>query len=105
MACSLFAGLIGGAAHAADAKAESGVQFCVFDPIGSGETHRAMQDYALAMLKKGHTIQIKVYVDERVAVEDFRTGQCDGVLATGLRTRTPTPVARERTDLWFRARR
>jgi TRAP-type C4-dicarboxylate transport system substrate-binding protein len=69
------------------------IQFCVFDPIGSGDTHRAMQDYALAMLKKGHTIQIKVYVDERVAVEDFRTGQCDGVVATGLRTRAFVPFA------------
>jgi hypothetical protein len=93
LACSVFAGLSGGAHAASDAKAEGAVQFCVFDPIGSGETHRAMQDYSLAMLKKGHTIQIKVYVDERVAVEDFRTGQCDGVLATGLRTRPFVPFS------------
>ncbi|MGQ0597790.1 putative solute-binding protein [Aquabacterium sp.] len=77
-----------------DAKPEgNGAQFCVFDPIGSGETHRAMQDYALAMLKKGHVVQLKTYVDERVAVEDFRTGQCDGVMATGLRTRPYMPFS------------
>lgn len=79
---------------AAENKLDNGaIPFCVFDPIGSGDTHRAMQDYALAMLKKGHTLQMKVYVDERVAVEDFRTGQCDGVVATGLRTRTFVPFA------------
>ena len=82
-----------GVSQAAPETAPQGIQFCVFDPIGSGETHRAMQDYALAMLKKGHSIQIKVYVDERVAVEDFRTGQCDGVVATGLRTRPFVPFA------------
>ena len=96
LACSLVAGLVGSACAASassDAKADGAIQFCVFDPIGSGETHRAMQDYSLAMLKKGHTIQVKVYIDERVAVEDFRTGQCDGVVATGLRTRPFVPFS------------
>jgi Family of unknown function (DUF6091) len=79
-------------AQAADAKAD-GHTFCIFDPIGNGETKRLMQDYALAMLKKGHTLNLKVFTDERVAVEDFRTGQCDGVMATGLRTRPYVPAA------------
>jgi hypothetical protein len=84
--------------HAAETKADAagsagGINFCLFDPIGNGETKRAMQDYTLAMLKKGHTIQIKVFTDERVAVEEFRTGQCDGVMATGLRTRPYMPAA------------
>jgi len=63
-------------------------RFCVYDPLGTtGEGYKAAQDYAIAMQKKGADIDIKSYLDERVAVEDFRTGQCDGVMATALRTR------------------
>ncbi|MFT3856669.1 MAG: DUF6091 family protein [Aquabacterium sp.] len=93
-ACALLSAAFG--VHAApEGRADSGVPFCIFDPIGSGDTRRAMQDYALAMLKKGYQIQIKTFTDERVAVEEFRTGQCDGVVATGLRTRpfVPAPAA------------
>jgi hypothetical protein len=79
--------------HAApEARIEGAALLCVFDPVGSGDTRRAMQDYALAMLKKGYQLQIKAYTDERVATEDFRTGQCDGVVATGLRTRPYLPI-------------
>ena len=62
--------------------------FCIYDPLGTGgEGYQAAQDYQIAMQKKGFDIGIKSYLDERVAVEDFRTGQCDGVMATALRTR------------------
>jgi hypothetical protein len=61
---------------------------CVFDPLGtSGDVHRALEDYRLAMTKFGTELQIKTYVDEHVAVEDFRANQCDAVMATALRTR------------------
>lgn len=95
LVCSLALGaaFTGHALAAESGAAGNGPVFCVFDPIGSGETHRAMQDYAVAMLKKGQAMQLKTYVDERVAVEDFRTGQCDGVMATGLRTRPYMPIA------------
>lgn len=86
-ACALIAGAALPTHAAPEGRIEGATLFCVFDPIGSGDTRRAMQDYALAMLKKGHQIQIKTFTDERVAVEEFRTGQCDGVVATGLRTR------------------
>jgi Family of unknown function (DUF6091) len=61
---------------------------CVFDPLGnSGDVHRALEDYRLYMAKFGTELQIKTYVDEHVAVEDFRSNQCDAVMATALRTR------------------
>jgi hypothetical protein len=61
---------------------------CVFDILGTGgDGFNAAKDYALEMQKFGADLDLKVYVDERVAVEDFRTGQCDAVMATALRTR------------------
>ncbi len=61
---------------------------CVFDILGtSGDGYNAAKDYAIEMQKHGADIELKAFVDERVAVEDFRTGQCDAVLATALRTR------------------
>lgn len=74
-------------AHAADPR------LCVFDLQGaSGEMFNAAKDYALAMQGAGFGLALKSYVDERVAVDDFRTGQCDAVLATAFRTRTFNPV-------------
>lgn len=95
-AVSALLGTLSLSSHAApEGRIEGASLMCVFDPVGSGDTRRAMQDYAVAMLKKGYQIQIKTYTDERVATEDFRTGQCDGVVATGLRTRpyVPSPAA------------
>lgn len=69
-------------AQAADPK------ICVWDIIGSnGDQANAAKDYALAMQKEGVDLNLKYYTDEHVAVEDFRTGQCDGVMATGFRLR------------------
>ena len=69
-------------AHAAN-------RLCVFDMIGNvGEMARASRDFALAMQKAtGAELQVKVFTDERVAVEDFRTGQCQAVLANWRRDR------------------
>jgi hypothetical protein len=72
----------------AGASAQAAQKVCVFDPLGkSGDVHRALEDYRIAMAKSGHDIEIKTYVDESVAVEDFRAGQCEAVMATALRTR------------------
>ena len=62
---------------------------CVWDVAGkTGDVYAQAVDYALAMQKQQKVdIEIKSYVDERVAVEDFRAGQCDGVIATAFRTR------------------
>ena len=68
-------------------------KFCIYDPLGTaGEGYRAAKDYVVAMQKVGFDIDIKSYLDERVAVEDFRTGQCDAVMATALRTRQFNPL-------------
>ena len=61
---------------------------CVWDVAGkTGDVYAQATDYAIAMQKQGADIEIKSYVDERVAIEDFRAGQCDGVIATAFRTR------------------
>lgn len=61
---------------------------CIWDPIGTGgQIFDASRTYALAMQKHGVDIRLKAYTDERVAAEDFRVGQCDGLLATSLRTK------------------
>ncbi|WP_290695280.1 putative solute-binding protein [Aquabacterium sp.] len=61
---------------------------CIFDILGTGgDGYNSAKDYALEMQKHGTDMELKAYVDERVAVEDFRTGQCDAVMATALRTR------------------
>ncbi len=72
------------AAPAAQAKQ----RVCIFDILGTtGDGYNAAKDYALEMQKFGADIELKAFVDEHVAVEDFRTGQCDAVMATALRTR------------------
>ena len=61
---------------------------CVFDPLGSsGEIYAVMRDYALASKRWGADVNLKSYTDERVATEDFKAGQCDGVYVTGIRGR------------------
>jgi Family of unknown function (DUF6091) len=68
--------------------AQAKPRICIYDPLGaSGEGFRAAQDYQIAMQRKGIEFDIKAFLNENVAVEDFRTGQCDGVMATALRTR------------------
>jgi hypothetical protein len=75
---------LGATAHA-DATVPS---LCVWDPIGAaGPLFDATKNYALAMQKFGVHMKLKSYTDEQVAAEDFRVGQCDGLLATSIRTR------------------
>ncbi len=69
-------------AHAAPAK------LCVFDPLGPrGDAFKAALDLKFEMAERNVELEPKAYIDERVAIEDFRTGQCDAVMATALRTR------------------
>ncbi len=63
-------------------------KICVFDILGSqGDIFSQMKDYQLAAHQWGADIQLKPYTDERIAAEDFKAGQCDGVVLTGLRAR------------------
>ncbi|WP_374591099.1 putative solute-binding protein [Aquabacterium sp.] len=80
----IVCGLVAAAATATQASQK----VCVYDVVGAaGDVFNLAKDYALAMQKSGASLELKGYTDERVATEDFRTGQCDAVIATGLRTR------------------
>lgn len=86
----LFAGIsaaallvIGASAAAAPAQV-----ICVFDPVGTqGDAYSMMKDFKLTAQKWGANIELRAYTDERVAAEDFKAGQCDGAIMTGLRGR------------------
>lgn len=66
---------------------------CVWDPLGtSGAIFDAAKTFALVMRPHGADITVKAYTDERIAADDFKVGQCQGLLATSLRTKTYNPV-------------
>ena len=74
--------------------AHAGQKVCVYDLLGtSGDLFNMAKDYVVAMQKHGAAVELKGYTDERVASEDFRTGQCDGLIATAFRTRQFNAVA------------
>lgn len=76
------------------ATAQAGQKVCVYDLLGtSGDLFNMAKDYVVAMQKHGAAVELKGYTDERVASEDFRTGQCDGLIATAFRTRQFNAVA------------
>ncbi len=76
------------------AQAAGGPKFCVFDIVGaSGDAFNMTKDYMVAMQRFGVTVEPKVYTNEAAAIEDFRTGLCDAVVATGFRTRPFNAVA------------
>lgn len=61
---------------------------CVFDPVGTqGDAYSMMKDFKLAAQKWGANIELRAYTDEHVVAEDFKAGQCDGAIMTGLRGR------------------
>jgi hypothetical protein len=63
-------------------------QLCVFDILGAqGPVYGRLKEFALKAHNWGAPLQLRVYVDERVAAEDFKAGQCDAVLLTGMRAR------------------
>lgn len=64
------------------------MSFCVYDPVGTkGDASTRAHDLALFARKWNIYTTIKVYTDERIASEDFKAGQCDGVVLTSLRAR------------------
>lgn len=90
LSTALALSLPAGAAHAA---ADATPTLCVWDPIGAaGPLFDAAKTYALAAQKFGADIKLKSYTDERVASEDFRVGQCNGLMATSLRTKHYLPL-------------
>ncbi|RZL10403.1 MAG: hypothetical protein EOP40_06530 [Rubrivivax sp.] len=74
--------------------AQAAQKMCVFDILGAtGDAFNMAKDYAVAMQKQGVSIELKAYNNEGVAIDDFRAGQCDAVLATAFRTRQFNGVA------------
>lgn len=62
--------------------------FCVWDISGTqGDVYNMMKDYRLEAARWGANLELKPYTDERIASDDFKAGQCDAVIMTGLRGR------------------
>lgn len=62
---------------------------CVWDPLGSaGPAFSTMKDYVLASKSWGANIVLRSYTNEGIATDDFKAGQCDAALITGLRARS-----------------
>ncbi|MFZ5560345.1 MAG: putative solute-binding protein [Pseudomonadota bacterium] len=61
---------------------------CVWDISGTqGDVFNMMKDYRLAASRWGANVELRPYTDEKIASEDFKAGQCDAVMMTGLRGR------------------
>lgn len=59
---------------------------CVFDPSGkAGDYYRMMEEFALEASSWGASINLRAYTDEETAAKDYDAGQCQGVVATGVR--------------------
>ena len=64
------------------------LSMCVFDPLGAnGSLFNTMKDYRNAAFEWGADVEPKAYTDEKIAVDDFKAGQCDAMLVTGSRSR------------------
>jgi TRAP-type C4-dicarboxylate transport system substrate-binding protein len=64
------------------------VRFCIFDPMGpQGKITQTAIDLAKAAKDWNFIVDIRTYTDERVATEDFKAGQCDGVAISTLRAK------------------
>ncbi len=81
--------LLAGAALSVSGSAmAAGQVLCVWDILGAGgDVYSMMKDYKLAAARWGANLELKPYTDERIAAEDFKAGQCDAVVLTGLRAR------------------
>ena len=61
---------------------------CVFDiQGGQGDISRYARNLALDARQWNITLTVRPYTDERIAAEDFKAGQCDGVALSTLRAR------------------
>lgn len=74
--------------------AQAAARMCVFDFLGtSGDAFNLARDFAVAMQREGVELELKGYNDEGLALNAYISGQCDGLLATGFRTRQFNAVA------------
>lgn len=87
---SLSLGFLPGFQSQAFGQTVSGQEpkICVFDLLGGkGPIFGLAQEYALNGRKNGYGFEPVVYTNESVAAKDFEIGACDGLVATGIRTR------------------
>ncbi len=74
------------AATALPAQAVETRTICTYDPAGkSGDYYKILDELALQSEAWGVKLEIKGYTDEETAAKDYEAGQCDGVVATGVR--------------------
>lgn len=61
---------------------------CAFDLGGSsGDNYALIKDYVLSAKKWNVNITLKPYSNEGAALQDFKSGRCDGLVATSFVTR------------------
>lgn len=64
------------------------LSICVFDPLGAnGTLFNTMKDYRAVAFEWGADLEPRAYTDEKIAIDDFKAGQCDAALVTGARAR------------------
>ena len=75
-------------------SAQATQKLCVFDFLGtSGDMYSMSKDYVLAMQHYGADFELRGFVNEAQATEEFRNGNCDALVASGFRTRQFNSVA------------
>lgn len=61
---------------------------CVWDPLGkAGPAEQIMREAKAIAFKWGIDLSFVIYSDERVAIDEFKVGRCDGVNMLGFRAR------------------
>jgi len=79
---------VSGTPAMAQAKSSKAPSVCVFDYLGSkGPIANLATEYALEGKKNGYPFEPVIYTNEAIAAKDFEIGKCDGLVATGIRTR------------------
>ncbi len=80
---AVLIGMLAVTAHAAEKR-----KFCVFDPLGAtGPVFNLTKTTKVKALGWGYDFDMTAYTDEKIASDDFKAGQCDGVLLTDVRAR------------------
>lgn len=68
--------------------AEDQQTVCIFDLLGrAGESYKIMEEWALAAQGWGANIKLVAYQKEEQADKDFKSGKCDAVAMTTMRSR------------------
>lgn len=85
---------LGMSAAVVAAPAMAANKVCVYDILGAGgDVYNMAKDYALFAKGQGVTLDLEALTDEKIASENFKTGQCDMLVATSFRTRPYNTVA------------